>query len=269
MRAAVRERCGTIHADRMCVSFGQSRRRFDAAAATPDRHAEPLTTQPARDPRTRSSILFLILPFGAMGGYLIGRDRLSIDASGRERRGSRGARRGELHSADVEVPVGADRRHHVARKRWYVLARGVIALGHFRDGCRARPTRKSLPLLYVACWSANWPSRFSRWQSRACMVYGHAARRREAARAAGSRRAISAATASAAARGCGWRRRCPTRGWRAPCSRVACALCIAALRFVPEPPPFPRSGHYGRDDARRAARTSGRSRARAPAFWRC
>lgn len=27
---------------------------------------------------------------------------------------------------------------------------------------------------------------------------------------------------------------------------VACALCITALRFVPELPPMPRSGHYGR-----------------------
>src|SRR5262249_50663030 len=27
---------------------------------------------------------------------------------------------------------------------------------------------------------------------------------------------------------------------------VACALCIVALRFVPEPPPLPRHGNYGR-----------------------
>jgi MFS transporter, PAT family, beta-lactamase induction signal transducer AmpG len=27
---------------------------------------------------------------------------------------------------------------------------------------------------------------------------------------------------------------------------IACALCIGALRYLPEPPPLPRTGHYGR-----------------------
>ena len=113
----------------------------------------------------------------------------------------------------------------LSRKTWYLIAAVISAVGIYATG--AVPANgKFMPLLYVVVVVSNTAVTFLAMSVESLMVYGTPPRRR-AAPEAGSRRAISAAEAWAAAPDCGWRKACRSHGWRAQCS-ASPACCVAS-----------------------------------------
>jgi MFS family permease len=132
----------------------------------------------------------------------------------------------------------------LSRKRWYVLAGLVSAVGIFVTGVVPADER-SLPLLYAAVLVSNVAVTFLAMASESLMIYntppelhGRAGGWFQAGNLGGNGLGGGAGL---------WLAQTLPEPWMAGAAlAVACALCGAALWFVPEPPPMPRVGHYGR-----------------------
>lgn len=188
--------------------------------------------------------LFLIAPFGAMGGYLSIALGYQLTQAG-------------VSVAEVAALIAANYIPQTwkflwapiadltwSRKRWYALAGIVTALGILAMGV-VPSDAKSLPLLYVAVLVASLATTFLAMAAESLLVYNTPPEQR--GRASGWFQAGNLG-GNGLGGGAGlWLVETLPDPWMAGAVlAVACALCIAALRFVPEPPPLPRSGKYGR-----------------------
>jgi MFS family permease len=188
--------------------------------------------------------MFLIVPFGAMGGYLsvaIGYQLTQAGVSVEEVAALVAFSYIPQTWKFLWAPV-ADTT--LSRKRWYVLAGLVSAVGIFVTGAVPADER-SLPLLYAAVLVSNVAVTFLAMASESLMIYntppelhGRAGGWFQAGNLGGNGLGGGAGL---------WLAQTLPEPWMAGAAlAVACALCGAALWFVPEPPPMARAGHYGR-----------------------
>ena len=187
--------------------------------------------------------LFLIAPFGAMGGYLSVAIGYQLTQAG-------------VSVGDVAALVAASYIPQtwkflwapvvdttLSRKRWYALAGVVTALGVLAMGIVPSDAR-SLPLMYVAVLVASLATTFLAMAAESLLVYN--TRPLEHGRAGGWFQAGNLGGQGLGGGAGLWLGETLPDPWMAGAAlAVACALCIAALRFVPEPPPIPRSARYG------------------------
>jgi MFS family permease len=194
--------------------------------------------------RTHPSVfLFLIVPFGAMGGYL------SVAIGYHLTQAGVGVEEVAALVAASYIPQTwkflwaplADTT--LSRKTWYLLAGLVSALGIFVTGA-VPADAASLPLLYAAVLISNVASTFLAMATESLMVYNTAPALQ--GRAGGWFQAGNLG-GNGLGGGAGlWLAQTLPDPWMAAAViAVACALCCAALWFVPEPPPIPRTGNYG------------------------
>jgi MFS transporter, PAT family, beta-lactamase induction signal transducer AmpG len=188
--------------------------------------------------------MFLIVPFGAMGGYLsiaIGYQLTQAGVSVEQVAALVAFSYIPQTWKFLWAPV-ADTT--LSRKRWYVLAGLVSAVGIFVTGAVPADER-SLPLLYAAVLVSNVAVTFLAMASESLMVYntppelhGRAGGWFQAGNLGGNGLGGGAGL---------WLAQTLPEPWMAGAAlAAACALCGAALWFVPEPPPMARAGHYGR-----------------------
>ncbi len=195
--------------------------------------------------RTHPSVyLFLIVPFGAMGGYLsvaIGYQLTQAGVGVEEVAALVAASYIPQTWKFLWAPV-ADTT--LSRKTWYLGAGLVSALGIFVTGA-VPADAASLPLLYAAVLISNVASTFLAMATESLMVYntppelhGRAGGWFQAGNLGGNGLGGGAGL---------WMAQTLPDPWMAGAAvAVVCALCAAALWFVPEPPPLARTGHYGR-----------------------
>ncbi|HEV2039923.1 MAG TPA: MFS transporter [Casimicrobiaceae bacterium] len=188
--------------------------------------------------------MFLIVPFGAMGGYLsiaIGYQLTQAGVSVEQVAALVAFSYIPQTWKFLWAPV-ADTT--LSRKRWYVLAGLVSAVGIFVTGAVPADER-SLPLLYAAVLVSNVAVTFLAMASESLMIYntppelhGRAGGWFQAGNLGGNGLGGGAGL---------WLAQTLPEPWMAGAAlAVACAFCGAALWFVPEPPPMARAGHYGR-----------------------
>jgi MFS family permease len=195
--------------------------------------------------RTHPSVfLFLIVPFGAMGGYLsvaIGYQLTQAGVSVEEVAALIAASYIPQTWKFLWAPV-ADMT--LSRKTWYLLAGVVSAVGIFVTGA-VPANAASLPLLYAAVLISNVASTFLAMATESLMVYNTPP---ELQGRAGGWFQAGNLGGNGLGGGAGlWLAQTLPDPWMAAAViAVACALCCAALWFVPEPPPIARTGHYGR-----------------------
>jgi MFS family permease len=188
--------------------------------------------------------LFLIVPFGAMGGYLsvaIGYQLTQAGVSVSEVAALVAASLIPQTWKFLWAPI-ADTT--LSRKRWYVLAGIVSALGIFATGV-VPANERSLPLLYVAVLVSNVAVTFLAMAAESLMIYN--ASEDQKGRAGGWFQAGNLG-GNGIGGGAGlWLAETLPEPWMAGAVlALACTSCMVALRFVPEPPPLPHTGHYGR-----------------------
>ena len=195
--------------------------------------------------RTHPSVfLFLIVPFGAMGGYL------SVAIGYQLTQAGVGVEEVAALIAASYIPQTwkflwaplADTT--LSRKTWYLLAGLVSALGIFVTGA-VPANAASLPLLYAAVLISNVASTFLAMATESLMVYNTPP---ELQGRAGGWFQAGNLGGNGLGGGAGlWLAQTLPDPWMAAAViAIACALCCAALWFVPEPPPLARTGHYGR-----------------------
>ncbi len=195
--------------------------------------------------RTHPSVfLFLIVPFGAMGGYLsvaIGYQLTQAGVGVEEVAALIAASYIPQTWKFLWAPV-ADTT--LSRKTWYLLAAAVSALGIFVTG-GVPADAASLPLLYAAVLISNVASTFLAMATESLMVYNTPP---ELQGRAGGWFQAGNLGGNGLGGGAGlWMSQTLPGPWMAAAAiAMACALCAAALWFVPEPPPLARTGHYGR-----------------------
>jgi MFS family permease len=195
--------------------------------------------------RTHPSVfLFLIVPFGAMGGYLsvaIGYQLTQAGVGVEEVAALIAASYIPQTWKFLWAPV-ADTT--LSRKTWYLLASLVSALGIFVTGA-VPADAASLPLLYAAVLISNVASTFLAMATESLMVYNTPS---ELQGRAGGWFQAGNLGGNGLGGGAGlWLAQTLPHPWMAAAViAIACALCCAALWFVPEPPPLARTGHYGR-----------------------
>ena len=202
-----------------------------------------MTTSPKRSAHP-IVFLILIIPFGAMGGYLsvaLGYQLTQAGVSVEEVAALVAVSLIPQTWKFLWAPI-ADTT--LTRKRWYVLSGLVSAVGILTMGMAASDP-KALSLLYVAVLAANVASTFLAMATESLLVYGTSEGQR--GRASGWFQAGNLGGYGLGGGASLWLAETLPDPWMAGAAlAVACALCIAALRLVPEPPPLPRSGHYGR-----------------------
>jgi MFS family permease len=202
-----------------------------------------MTTSPARS--THPIVyLFLIAPFGAMGGYLSVALGYQLTQAG--------VSVGEVAALVAFSLVPQTWKFLWApitditwsRKGWYALAGVVTALGILAMGVVPSDS-KSLPLLYVAVLVASVASTFLAMSPK---VFSSTTRRRssEDGRAAGFQAGNLGGNGLGGGAGLWLIETLPDPWMAGAALALACALCIGALWYVPEPPPFARTGNYGR-----------------------
>jgi MFS family permease len=195
--------------------------------------------------RTHPSVfLFLIVPFGAMGGYLsvaIGYQLTQAGVSVEEVAALIAASYIPQTWKFLWAPV-ADMT--LSRKTWYLLAGLVSALGIFVTGA-VPADAASLPLLYAAVLVSSVASTFLAMATESLMVYNTPP---ELQGRAGGWFQAGNLGGNGLGGGAGlWLAQTLPDPWMAAAViAVACALCCAALWFVPEPPPLARTDRYGR-----------------------
>ena len=195
--------------------------------------------------RTHPSVfLFLIVPFGAMGGYLsvaIGYQLTQAGVSVEEVAALIAASYIPQTWKFLWAPV-ADMT--LSRKTWYLLAGLVSALGIFVTGA-VPADAASLPLLYAAVLVSSVASTFLAMATESLMVYNTPP---ELQGRAGGWFQAGNLGGNGLGGGAGlWLAQTLPAPWMAAAViAVACALCCAALWFVPEPPPLARTDRYGR-----------------------
>ena len=195
--------------------------------------------------RTHPSVfLFLIVPFGAMGGYLsvaIGYQLTQAGVSVEEVAALIAASYIPQTWKFLWAPV-ADMT--LSRKTWYLLAGLVSALGIFVTGA-VPADAASLPLLYAAVLVSSVASTFLAMATESLMVYNTPP---ELQGRAGGWFQAGNLGGNGLGGGAGlWLAQTLPAPWMAAAViAVACVLCCAALWFVPEPPPLARTDRYGR-----------------------
>jgi PAT family beta-lactamase induction signal transducer AmpG len=195
--------------------------------------------------RTHPSVfLFLIVPFGAMGGYLsvaIGYQLTQAGVGVEEVAALIAASYIPQTWKFLWAPV-ADTT--LSRKTWYLLAGLVSAVGIFVTGA-VPADAASLPLLYAAVLISNVASTFLAMATESLMVYNTPP---ELQGRAGGWFQAGNLGGNGLGGGAGlWMAQTLPDPWMAAAViAVVCALCCAALWFVPEPPPLARTEHYGR-----------------------
>src|SRR6202162_5866393 len=188
--------------------------------------------------------MFLIVPFGAMGGYLsvaIGYQLTQAGVSVEEVAALVAFSYIPQTWKFLWAPV-ADTT--LSRKRWYVFAGLVSAVGIFVTGVVPADER-SLPLLYAAVLVSNVAVTFLAMASESLMIYNTPPELH--GRAGGWFQAGNLGGYGLGGGAALWLAQTLPEPWMAGAAlAVACALCGAALWFVPEPLPMARTGHYGR-----------------------
>jgi MFS family permease len=188
--------------------------------------------------------MFLIVPFGAMGGYLsvaIGYQLTQAGVSVEQVAGLVAFSYIPQTWKFLWAPV-ADTT--LSRKWWYVLAGLVSAVGIFVTGAVPADER-SLPLLYAAVLVSNVAVTFLAMASESLMIYNTPPELH--GRAGGWFQAGNLGGYGLGGGAALWLAQTLPEPWMAGAAlAVACALCGAALWFVPEPPPMARTGNYGR-----------------------
>src|SRR5436190_8918064 len=132
----------------------------------------------------------------------------------------------------------------LSRKRWYVLAGLVSAVGILVTGMVPADER-SLPMLYAAVLLSNVAVTFLAMAAESLMIYntppelhGRAGGWFQAGNLGGNGLGGGAGL---------WLAQNLSHPWMAGAAlAAACVLCGAALWFVPEPTPIARGGGYGR-----------------------
>jgi MFS family permease len=188
--------------------------------------------------------LFLIVPFGAMSGYLTVAVAYLLSQAG-------------LSVEQVAAVVAVSYVPHtwkflwapiadttLTRKRWYVLSLLVSALGIYATG--AVPAHAgNIALLEIVVLVSNVAVTFLAMATESLMVYGTAPEQR--GRASGWFQAGNLGGVGLGGGAGLWLAQNLAEPWMAGAALgVACALCCSALLFVAEPPALARAGHYGR-----------------------
>jgi len=188
--------------------------------------------------------LFLILPFGAMGGYLTVAIAYLLTQAG-------------VGVEEVAELVAFSYIPHtwkflwapvvdttLSRKTWYLSAGLVSAVGIFATGVIPAEHR-FLPLLYAAVLLSNVAVTFLAMASESLMAYN--TRPDQQGRAGGWFQAGNLGGMGLGGGAGLWLAQNLAEPWMAGAVlAVACALCAVALLFVPEPPRIARNSHYGR-----------------------
>src|ERR1700686_2202818 len=189
-----------------------------------------------------SVFMFMIVPFGAMGGYLSVAIGYQLTQSGVSVE-----QVAELIAFGyipqtwkfLWAPV-ADIT--LSRKKWYVLAAIVSAIGIFVTGA-VPADAQSLPMLYTAVFVSNVASTFLAMATESLMVYNTPP---ELQGRTGGWFQAGNLGGNGLGGGAGlWLAQTLPQPWIAAAAiAAACLLCGVAVRFVPEPPPLARTGHY-------------------------
>lgn len=188
--------------------------------------------------------LVLILPFGAMGGYLTVAVAYLLTKAGVSVE-----QIAELIAVSfipqtwkfLWAPV-ADTT--LSRKTWYVLAAIVSAAGIYLTGA-VPATGGYIAVLYAVVLVSNVAVTFLAMAVESLMVYGTPPEAK--GRAAGWFQAGNLGGAGLGGGAGLWMAQNLPQPWMAGAAlAVACALCMVALLFVPEPPALPRTDRYWR-----------------------
>jgi MFS transporter, PAT family, beta-lactamase induction signal transducer AmpG len=188
--------------------------------------------------------MFLIVPFGAMGGYLSVAIAYLLTQAG----------------VGVEEVAGLVAASYVpqtwkflwapivdttlSRKTWYLIAAIVSAAGILLTG--AIPAKAAmLPALYAVVVISNVASSFLGMATESLMVYntkGEAHGRAGGWFQAGNLGGVGLGGGAGL-----WLAQTLPEPWMAGAAlAIACALCAAPLALLPEPPRMPRAASYGR-----------------------
>jgi MFS transporter, PAT family, beta-lactamase induction signal transducer AmpG len=191
-----------------------------------------------------SVFLFLIIPFGAMGGYLsvaIGYQLTQAGVSVEEVAALVAASYLPQTWKFMWAPI-ADTT--LTRKSWYLLAGAISAFGIFVTGAVPADER-SLPILYAAVLVSNVAVTFLAMATESLMVYNTAP---EFHGRAGGWFQAGNLGGNGLGGGAGlWMAQTLPEPWMAGAVlALACVLCGAALWFVPEPPRMVRTERYVR-----------------------
>jgi MFS transporter, PAT family, beta-lactamase induction signal transducer AmpG len=188
--------------------------------------------------------LLLIVPFGAMGGYLAVAIAYQLTQAGVsvEQVAELVAFSYIPHAWKFLWAPVADTT--LSRKTWYCIAGLVSVLGIFLTGAVPADVQ-SLPLLYAVVLVSNVAVTFMAMAAESLMIYNTPP---ELQGRAGGWFQAGNLGGNGLGGGAGlWLAQSLPEPWMAAAAlAAACALCGAALWFVPEPPPFARTGHYGR-----------------------
>ena len=197
------------------------------------RHAHPI------------AFLFLILPFGAMSGYLtvavayrLSQAGLGVDQiAGLVAVAFIPQTWKFLWAPVVDTTLG--------RKTWYLLGAGFSAVGIFLTGVLPA-SEQSMPALYGVVLLSNLASTFLAMAVESLMVYG--TRTDQLGRASGWFQAGNLGGQGLGGGAGLWMAQSLPDPWMgAAVLGLACALCSLALLALREPPALTRSGSYGRD----------------------
>ena len=197
------------------------------------RHAHPIV------------FLFLILPFGAMGGYLTVAVayRLSQAGLGVDQIAELVAVAFIPHTWKFLWAPVVDTT--LGRKKWYLLGAIFSAIGIFAIGALPA-TAQSLPMLYVVVLLANLAVTFLAMAVESLMVYG--TRPDQMGRAGGWFQAGNLGGQGLGGGAGLWMAQSLPDPWMSGAVLgLVCALSSMALLFLREPPALVRSGNYGRD----------------------
>ena len=169
-------------------------------------------TGPITSPPHPFLFTVIIVPFGAVSGYVSVAMAFLATKSG-------------LTVGQAAQLIAAGMLPHVwkffwapvadttlSRKRWYPDLSDALARSECFLASAAIPlSPENLRLLEGVNLLTNIAATFLGMSAEGLMAHATPPDSRDCASAAGSRRGISAAAGSAAARGCGWRRVCPVR----------------------------------------------------------
>ncbi len=197
------------------------------------RHAHPIV------------FLFLILPFGAMGGYLTVAVayRLSQAGLGVDQIAELVAVAFIPHTWKFLWAPVVDTT--LGRKKWYLLGAVFSAIGIFAIGALPA-TAQSIPTLYVVVLLANLAVTFLAMAVESLMVYGTLPD--QMGRAGGWFQAGNLGGQGLGGGAGLWMAQSLPDPWMSGAVLgLVCALCSIALLRLREPPALARSGNYGRD----------------------
>jgi MFS family permease len=186
--------------------------------------------------------MFLIVPFGAMGGYLTVAVAYLLTQAG-----VTVEQVAELVAISfipqtwkfLWAPI-ADTT--LTRKSWYLIAAAISAAGIYATGA-VPADGKFMPLLYVVVVVSNTAVTFLAMSVESLMVYGTPAA--EKGRAGGWFQAGNLGGGGLGGGAGLWMAQNLPEPWMAGAALgAACLLCCAALMFVAEPPAMFRDGKY-------------------------